>query len=97
MLDKDRIKKAESNVKVYLSDGKLKRIRHKEPRVKNILVQNSRESLKVAEILFKNDYSYLWTIVCSYYSMYYIAKAIIYEYNFEVKHQITVDPIENVF
>lgn len=78
MLDKKRIDEAVKNVKFYLQEGMLKKSGVKEESIMRLLLANCKESLKVAEILFNNDYSNLWTIVCSYYSMYYIARAVLY-------------------
>jgi hypothetical protein len=69
MLAEKRIKEAQVNVSDYLKEGLLKRTKVLEPAIKNILINNCKESLKVAELIFKNNYSNLWTIVCSYYSM----------------------------
>ena len=97
MLEIKRIKEAESNVKNYLSDGLLKQVKVKEPIAKQVLIKNARESLQVSELLFKNKYSNLWTLVTSYYSMYYIAKALLYEMNYKVEtkisHKVTSDAL----
>lgn len=96
MLEADRIKEAQSNVKIYLIEGLLKKIKT-HPEILRILIGNSKESLKVAEILYKNDYSDLWTIVCSYYSMYYIARAALYKNGYKVgekiSHKVTADAL----
>ena len=48
--------------------------------------------MKVADELFKNKTSPLWTIVSSYYAMFYIASAYIYKKGYktsgEIVHQI---------
>ena len=97
MLEDTRIKEAEANVKNYLDSGMLKKIANPDIIVKNVLIRDSKESLKVAEILFKNDYSDLWTIVCSYYSMYYIANAVLYSKGYKVgdkiTHKVTADAL----
>jgi uncharacterized protein (UPF0332 family) len=97
MLDKERIKEAKTNVENYLKEGLLKKITIKQPEVRNILVNNCKESLKVAEILFTNNYSNLWTIVCSYYSMYYMSKAVLYELRYkigeQISHKVTADAL----
>jgi len=97
MLDKERIKEAKYNVNTYLNEGLLKKVVIKEPQIKQILLSNCKESLSVAEILFKNSYSNLWTIVCSYYSMYYVANAVLYEFGYKigdkVSHKVTADAL----
>ncbi len=89
MLDKKRIVEAENNIKQYLNEGLIKRIDHPEPQIIRVLVNNSRESLSVADLLLSKNYSSLWTIVCSYYSMYYIANAVLYKKGFKIGHKIT--------
>ncbi|MBT5023247.1 hypothetical protein HOK51_09030 [Candidatus Woesearchaeota archaeon] len=41
--------------------------------------------------------SFLWTIVCAYYSMFYIANAILYSYGYKVgskiAHKVTADAL----
>lgn len=69
MLSKERIKEAESNVRVYLEDGLLKKVLADRP-VVNILLRNGKESLRVAEEIQQKNISELWVIVCSYYAMY---------------------------
>ncbi|KYK25308.1 hypothetical protein AYK26_02405 [Euryarchaeota archaeon SM23-78] len=89
MLEEKRIQEAKNNMQNYLREDLVKKTGKTEPEIKNILVNNSRESLKVADILYKNDYSSLWTIVCSYYAMYYIANAIIYNKGYKIGHKIS--------
>lgn len=97
MLDAKRIKEAESNVRSYLAEGLIKKVSKPDLRVKNVLIKNSEESLKVAETLFKNEYSDLWTIVCSYYAMYYVANAVLYTTGYKVgdrvSHKVTADAL----
>ncbi len=97
MLDEKRIKEAESNVKSYLDQGLLQKITVQDTNVKRILIKNADESLKVAENSLNSLSSYLWAIVCSYYSMYYISKAVLYSYNYKVgeqiSHKVTADAL----
>lgn len=96
MLEDERIKEAETKVKIYLNDGLL---RKKEPddNIINILRKNSEESLEVADHLSNIDLSSLWVIVASYYSMYYIANAVLYKLGYKVgdqiSHKITSDAL----
>jgi uncharacterized protein (UPF0332 family) len=89
MIDEKRINEARTNVNSYILDGLLKKVQFKDNNVKNILLNNCKESLRVAEIIFNNNYSNLWTIVCSYYSMYYIANAVLYELGFKVGDKVS--------
>jgi len=77
MLSEKRIKEAEANVKSYLNDGLLTRTEFI-PGIFNILKNNARQSLSVANFLYKNNKSSLWVIVTSYYSMFYLANALLY-------------------
>ena len=96
MLDLNRIKEAEENVRKYLDDGLLKKIMFNEQIFKTYL-QNSDESLMVAQLIFKNQKSNLWVIVTSYYSMFYIANAVLYRLGYKVGdkigHKITNDSL----
>ena len=96
MLDKDRIKEAENNVKSYLEDGLLKKtIMNKQ--VENILLSNGKESLKVAEEIHQKNISDLWVIVSSYYTMYYYANAVLlklgYKVGEKIVHKVTSDAL----
>ncbi len=94
MLDERRIKEAESNVKKYILEGLLKKT--KDTSTRQIFEKNSKESLKAAEILFKNEI-YLWTIVSAYYSMFYIANTILiqtgYKTSDKIVHKVTADAL----
>src|SRR3989344_6630670 len=96
MLNNDRIKEAETNVKAYLEEGLLK----KEPLnadALEVLLKNSQESTKSAEKLNTERGSDLWIIVCSYYSMFYIANAVIrklgYKVGEKIAHKVTADAL----
>ena len=96
MLNKERIKEAETNVRSYLNEGLLKKTIMDE-QIMKILLMNGKESLRVAEEISKNNISELWTIVCSYYSMYYYANAVLLKYGYKVGekivHKVTSDAI----
>ena len=97
MLNKERVNEAKNNVFQYLKEGMLKKISVKEPPIGKILVNNCNESLTVAESLLKSNMSNLWVIVCSYYSMYYIANAVLYNLGYKVgdriSHKVTADAL----
>ena len=96
MLDKDRIKKAEDNVKSYLEEGLLKKT-NSTKQVEDILLTNGKESLKVAEEIHQRNISDLWVIVSSYYAMYYYANAVLlklgYKVGEKIVHQVTSDAL----
>ncbi len=96
MLDKNRVKEAENNVRSYLDEGLLKKaIINKQ--VMNILLRNAKESLMVAEEVHQKELSELWVIVCSYYAMYYYANAVLLKFGYKVGdkivHKVTSDAL----
>jgi len=96
MLSEKRIREAAVNVNSYLSEGLLKKDKF-DLIIFKVLSHNAEESLKVADILFSQNYSNLWTIVTSYYSMYYIANAVLYKLGYKVgekiSHKVTADAL----
>jgi uncharacterized protein (UPF0332 family) len=96
MLDKIRIKEAEENVKSYLDDGLIKKASINKDII-DIFIKNSKESLLVAEEIYNKDLSDLWVIVCSYYSMYYYANAVLLKFGYKVGdkivHKVTSDAL----
>ena len=96
MLNEKRIKEAELNVRSYLNEGLLVKT-ELIPNVFNILKKNAQESLNVANFLYKNKKSSLWVIVTSYYSMFYLANALIYKLGYKVgskiAHKVTADSL----
>ncbi len=77
-MDEKRVKVAESNFRGFLNDGRIRKSSFQEIIYKTYM-NNSQESLKVANELSKNKTSSLWVVVSSYYSMFYIASAYIYK------------------
>lgn len=96
MLDKERVKEAETNVRGYLREGLLKK-RNSDENILNTFRKNSEESLMVADLILNEDLSSLWVIVSSYYSMYYIANSVLlklgYKVGSEVSHKVTGDAL----
>ncbi len=96
MLDDETIKRAESRVRKYLADEDLKK-KDQSKFIINALKNNSDESLKVADLLYAEEISFLWVIVCSYYSMFYMANAILSKLGYKVgdhnPHKITSDAL----
>jgi len=96
MLDENRIKEAERNVKSYIEDGLLKE-EQLNKKIYGIIVRNAQESLDVADFLRQNNKSDLWIIVSSYYAMYYIANAVLYKQGYKVgekiSHKVTADAL----
>ncbi len=88
MIDEKRTKQAQSNVNYYLEEGLLKRTKTPQKEIIEIFIKNSEESLMIAKDLFSNQKSNLWTIVTAYYSMHYIARAVVYKKGFLVENKI---------
>ncbi len=89
MLDKERIANAEKNVKAYLDEGLLKRFKETDNKILDTFKKNADESLNVANFVSSEGLSSLWVVVCSYYSMYYIANAVLYSLGYKVGHRIS--------
>ena len=96
MLDEKRIKEAESNVRNYLDERLLKKEDFNRI-VFKVLLNNANESIKIAELLYSQNHSDLWTIVTSYYSMYYVGNAMLYRLGYKVgdkiSHKVTADAL----
>ncbi len=96
MLDEKRVKEAENNVRSYFGEGLLKKA-NADKKIIAIFLQNAKESLIVAEEINQKGLSDLWTIVCSYYSMYYLANAVLlnlgYKVGEKISHKITSDAL----
>ena len=97
MLTKERIGEAEKNVQRYLNEGLLKKIGKIDENIINLLKNNCNESIRTADFLFQNNNSWLWVIVSSYYSMFYIANAVLYKLGYKVgdkiAHKVTLDSL----
>ncbi len=99
MLSDKRIKDAERNVGAYLKEGLLSK--NTSQTAKEMYIKNSDLSLQTSHKLLSletEDYRpYLWVIVSSYYSMYYIANAVLlnlgYKVGDKISHKITADAL----
>jgi len=96
MLNEKRIKEAETNVRSYLKEGLLKKT-VTDKNVMDILLKNAKESLRVAGEIHQKDLSELWTIVCSYYAMFYYSNAVLlklrYKVGDKIVHKVTSDAL----
>lgn len=96
MLDKNKVEEAKANVANYLRERLLSKQGFNELAY-NTLISNSKESIETANFLAKNNKSSLWIIVSSYYSMFYIANAVLcklgYKVGDKISHQITSDAL----
>ncbi len=87
MLSDKRIDEAKNNVRSYLQESLLEKKDFKSL-VFETYMRNHRESLDVAKELHKQGLSNLWVIIASYYSMFYIANAVLYKLGYKVGHKI---------
>ena len=60
-------------------------------------MRNHRESLIVAKKIFNENISNLWAVVISYYSMFYLANALLYKLGYKIgpkiAHKVTSDAL----
>ncbi len=89
MLDEKRIKEAESNVRGYLQEGLIRKYESFREEILETYERNYQESIDVAQKIYDQNLSNLWTIVISYYSMYYIANAVLYKMGYKVGHRVS--------
>jgi uncharacterized protein (UPF0332 family) len=91
-----RKEEAKANFDRYLEDGLLKK--EKNEISKEMYIKNAELSLQVAQELSKSGLKpHLWVIVCSYYSMFYIANAVLlsigYKTQDKIAHKVTSDAL----
>lgn len=114
MLDDKKLKEAESRVKQYLSDETIKTKQQKE--FVDFFLINAEKSLNSANALYdlstdkdmqqKTGYfnfdGFLWVVNACYYSMFYIARALLENEGIKIRsdlsvHAITFDAVINFF
>lgn len=97
MLDEKKIKESKINVKGYINERLLKKVDYKTSDIIWAFTIKSNESLKVANFLFEEGISDLWVVVTSYYSMYYVANAILVNIGYvvgdKISHKVTNDAL----
>ena len=97
MLNEIREKKAQKNVANYIEDNLLWKSRLSKNEILETYKRNYKESLDVAKRLFDENLSNLWVVVISYYSMFYIANAVLYKMGYKVgskvSHKVTADAL----
>ena len=92
----DRKKEAEKNFAQYLEDGLIKK--EKNETAKAMYIKNAVLSLNLAEECMNSNLKpYIWVIVMSYYSMFYIANAVLLELGYKtgdkIVHKVTNDAL----
>ncbi len=99
MIEEKRIKEAEESVKGYLAEGLLKKEFNQ--RAFDMYVKNTDIAIITAEKLKNleddNYKPHLWVLVASYYSMFYIANAVLlklgYRIGHKISHKVTADSL----
>ena len=96
MIDAKRKKEAQQHFAQYLQDGLIKK--EKNETAKAMYLKNADLSLNLAEESMNSSLKpYLWVVVISYYSMFYIANAILLELGYKtgdkVVHKVTNDAL----
>lgn len=91
-MDEKRKKEAQQNFAQYLQEGLLKK--EKNETAKTMYIQNADLSLSLAEECMKSTLKpHLWVVVISYYSMFYIANAVLlklgYKTSDKIAHKVT--------
>jgi len=87
---------AQKNFAQYLNDGLIKK--EKNETAKAMYIKNAGMSLSLAEECMNNSLKpYIWVIVISYYSMFYIANAVLLELGYKtgdkIVHKVTNDAL----
>ncbi len=96
MIDKDRKKEAQQNFAQYLQDGLIKK--EKNETAKRMYLKNADLSLSLAEECMNSSLKpHIWVVVISYYSMFYIANAVLLELGYKtgdkIVHKVTNDAL----
>lgn len=96
MINEIRKKEAQKNFRRYLDEGLL--VKQTDILAKNKYIENAELSLRTAQELMQSPLkSYLWVIVVSYYSMFYIANAVLlhlgYKTQDKIAHKVTSESL----
>ena len=94
MIDEKRITEARNNFEKYLEEGFIKKSYNQT--AQDIFFKNAYDSLKASQILLENKIP-LWTIVSSYYAMFYMANSVLlklgYKTGDKIVHKVTADAL----
>jgi len=96
MIDVQQKIKAKENFDRYLQDGLVKKERNETAR--QMYLKNAESSLQLAEECMSSPLRpYLWVVVISYYSMFYMANALLlnlgYKTGHKIAHKVTSDSL----
>ena len=95
-MDNERKKEAQQNFAHYVQDGPIKKERNET--AKAMYLRNAGVSLRLAEECMHGSLKpYIWIVVISYYSMFYIANAVLLEFGYKtgskIVHKVTNDAL----
>ena len=93
---KDGEKGAQQNFAQYLNEGLIKK--EKSDAAQSMYIKNADLSLNLAKECIESSLKpYLWVVVISYYSMFYIANAVLLELGYKIgekiAHKVTNDAL----
>ena len=93
---KDGEKEAQQNFAQYLNEGLIKK--EKSDAAQSMYIKNADLSLNLAKECIESSLKpYLWVVVISYYSMFYIANAVLLELGYKIgekiAHKVTNDAL----
>ncbi len=96
MIGEERKKEAQQNFAQYLRDNLIKKERNET--AKTMYTKNADLSLNLAEECMNSSLKpYIWVVVISYYSMFYIANAVLLEFGYKIGdkivHKVTNDAL----
>ena len=96
MIDPNKKKEAKQNFDQYLLDGLIKK--EKNETARQMYIKNAEQSLRLAEECMNSALRpYLWVVVISYYSMFYISNAVLlqigYKTGSKIAHKVTSDAL----
>jgi len=96
MIDANKKQEAKQNFDQYLQDGLIKKEKNETARA--MYIKNAEQSLNLAEECMNSALKpYLWVVVISYYSMFYIANAVLlqigYKTGSKIVHKVTSDAL----
>jgi uncharacterized protein (UPF0332 family) len=96
MIDENKKKEAHNNFNQYLADGLIKKEKNETARA--MYIKNAELSLDLAEECMNSELRpYLWVVVIAYYSMFYIANAVLLQFGYKigskVAHKVTSDAL----
>ena len=104
MLDEKKIEELKKRVKRFIDEGTIKKERAKEQKHVEFFLNNAQKSLDAAELLFKvttrqdlqeatgheNFDGSLWVVNASYYSMFYVARALLENEGIKLKGELSI-------